>query len=90
MRERLLVEVWSDVVCPWCAIGSAHLARVLDRFAHAAEVDVVWRSFELVPGFPGLARGDYADNLARRYSTTRAGAQAMTARMSHAAESPGW
>ncbi len=88
VREPLLVEVWSDVVCPWCAIGSAHLARALAGFAHAAEVDVVWRSFELDPGGPG-PQGDYADHLARRYSTTRAGAQATTARISHAAELAG-
>jgi predicted DsbA family dithiol-disulfide isomerase len=46
------VEVWSDVVCPWCYIGKRKLETALSRFAHADEVEVVWRSFQLDPGIP--------------------------------------
>ena len=46
------VEVWSDVVCPWCYIGKRRLETALSRFAHADQVDVVWRSFQLDPSIP--------------------------------------
>ena len=46
------VEVWSDVVCPWCYIGKRKLETALSRFAHADEVEVVWRSFQLDPSIP--------------------------------------
>ena len=43
------VEIWSDVVCPWCYIGKRRFETALDRFAHRDDVEVVWRSFELDP-----------------------------------------
>ena len=46
------VEVWSDVVCPWCYIGKRKLETALSRFPHADQVDVVWRSFQLDPSIP--------------------------------------
>ena len=46
------IEVWSDVVCPFCFIGKRRLERALDRFPHAADVEVVWRSFQLDPSIP--------------------------------------
>jgi predicted DsbA family dithiol-disulfide isomerase len=46
------VEVWSDVVCPWCYIGKRRLEAALERFAHRDDVEVVWRSFQLDPSVP--------------------------------------
>ena len=46
------VEIWSDVVCPWCAIGKARFERALEKFAHRDEVEVTWRSYELDPSAP--------------------------------------
>ena len=43
------IEVWSDVVCPWCFIGKRRLEAALARFPHADQVEVVWRSFQLDP-----------------------------------------
>ena len=61
------VEVWSDVACPWCCIGRAHLQAALARFAHAAEVDVVWRSFELDPTAPPVRPESLTELLAATY-----------------------
>jgi predicted DsbA family dithiol-disulfide isomerase len=52
------VEIRSDVVCPWCAIGKRRFEAALARFAHRDEVEVVWRSFELDPAAP--ASGPHA------------------------------
>lgn len=75
--QVMLVEIWSDVICPWCAIGKARFARALDDFAHAGEVEVVFRSFELDPGAPPRRRGTMAEQLSRKYGTSVAEAQKM-------------
>lgn len=71
----MLVEIWSDVICPWCAIGKVRFSRALEDFAHAEEVDVVFRSFELDPNAPELRRGTMAEQLARKYGMSVAEAQ---------------
>ena len=48
----VLVEVWSDVACPWCYIGKRRFAAALQAFAHSDHVEVVWRSYELSPDAP--------------------------------------
>ncbi|MFF4604059.1 DsbA family oxidoreductase [Streptomyces sp. NPDC001339] len=44
------IEIYSDVLCPWCYIGQRRLAAALDGFEHRDELEIVWRSFELAPG----------------------------------------
>ncbi len=51
------VDIWSDVVCPWCYVGKARFEKALDGFAHRDEVEVVYHSFELDPSSP-RARGE--------------------------------
>ena len=61
------VEIWSDVVCPWCYIGKRRLERALGEFEHADEVEVTWRSFQLNPDtLPGTAVPTL-EYLTRRY-----------------------
>jgi predicted DsbA family dithiol-disulfide isomerase len=49
------VEIWSDVVCPWCYLGKRRFERALASFAYRDDVDVVYRSFELDPSAaPGV------------------------------------
>jgi predicted DsbA family dithiol-disulfide isomerase len=43
------VEIWSDVVCPWCYIGKRRFEAALARFPHRDEVEVEWKAFELDP-----------------------------------------
>ena len=87
------VEIWSDVVCPWCYVGKRRFEQALARFTHGDEVEVEWKSFELDPGARSAAPGDggpdYADRLAKKYSTTRAGAQQMLDSMTLAAAAEG-
>jgi predicted DsbA family dithiol-disulfide isomerase len=65
------VDIFSDVVCPWCAIGKRRFEAALGQFEHADEVEVVWRAFELDPNAPARREGDYADRLARKYGMSR-------------------
>ena len=63
--EPLRVDVWSDVVCPWCAIGKANLERAIESFD--GPVEVVWHSYELDPTAPAARAGDYPGMLAKKY-----------------------
>lgn len=85
----MLVEIWSDVVCPWCAIGKARFEQALDDFDHTDDVEVRWRSFELDPNRSGTIEGDYVAMLARKYRTSQREAQAMIDRMTAAGAEEG-
>jgi predicted DsbA family dithiol-disulfide isomerase len=61
------VEIWSDVVCPWCYLGKRRFERALESFDHRDEVDVVYRSFELDPGAPAGATTPTIQVLASKY-----------------------
>jgi predicted DsbA family dithiol-disulfide isomerase len=65
------VEIWSDVVCPWCYIGKRRFEAALEGFEHRDDVEVIWRSFELDPSAPQQQKGDPAERLAAKYGMTR-------------------
>lgn len=64
------VEIWSDVVCPWCYLGKRRFERALDSFAHADEVEVTYRSFELNPSAPKDLTTPTVEVLASKYGMT--------------------
>jgi len=64
------VEIWSDVVCPWCYLGKRRFERALEAFDHAGDVEVVYRSFELDPSAPPGATTPVVDMLAYKYGMT--------------------
>jgi predicted DsbA family dithiol-disulfide isomerase len=45
----MVIEIWSDVVCPFCYVGKRRFENALARFPHADDVEVVWKSFQLNP-----------------------------------------
>src|SRR5437763_864609 len=55
------IEIWSDVVCPWCYVGKRHLEQALRTFEHANEVEVEWKSYELDPTAPAVRPGTYVE-----------------------------
>jgi predicted DsbA family dithiol-disulfide isomerase len=89
------VEIWSDVVCPWCHIGKRRFEAALARFPHRDAVEVEWKAFELDPGARSSTAGDpvspteYAERLAGKYGTSVAGAQQMTDHMTQQAAGEG-
>ncbi len=83
------VEIWSDVVCPWCYIGKRHFEEALAGFAHRDDVDLTWRSYQLDPSAPATSEGDPADRLAEKYGMSRAQAEAAQARVTGVAAEAG-
>ena len=60
---NLLIDVYSDVVCPWCYIGKRRLERALNQLNGAAQPCITWRPFQLNPTMPkeGLDRTTYLE-----------------------------
>jgi predicted DsbA family dithiol-disulfide isomerase len=83
---RVKIEVWSDVVCPWCYIGKGRLDRALREFEHAAEVEVIWRSYQLNPDMPPGQAVPTLDYLAGRFGPQ---AKAMVSRVADLAAAEG-
>lgn len=61
------VEIWSDVVCPWCYIGKRRFEKALGQLDWKRDVEITWRSFELEPSTPLRHEGDMASRLASKY-----------------------
>jgi predicted DsbA family dithiol-disulfide isomerase len=61
MAKKLLIEVASDVICPWCYIGKRRLEKALEALKDDYDVRVEWLPFQLNPGMPegGMARAEY-------------------------------
>jgi predicted DsbA family dithiol-disulfide isomerase len=64
------IDVWSDVVCPWCSIGKKRLERAVAEFAHGDDVEVVYHSYLLDPSAPAKATGTAQEMLQRKYRLT--------------------
>ena len=61
------VEIWSDVVCPWCYLGKRRFEQALGAFEQKDEVEVTYRSFELDPTVPKGVTSPTAQMLASKY-----------------------
>ena len=83
------VEVWSDVVCPWCYIGKRRLEAALERFPHRDQVEVVWRSFQLDPSAPEGETHPTLPVLAAKYGQSVEAMRASMARVEQLAAAEG-
>ena len=52
MEDKMKVEVWSDIMCPFCYIGKRNYEKALAEFPSREEVEIVWKSFQLDPSIP--------------------------------------
>jgi predicted DsbA family dithiol-disulfide isomerase len=83
------VEIWSDVVCPWCYIGKRRFEAALAGFEHREDVSVVWHSFQLDPSAPPISEGDPIERLSAKYGMSRADAERAQAGVTATAASVG-
>ncbi len=65
------IDIWSDVVCPFCYIGKRRIEAALAEFPHRDEVEIVWHSFELDPSARSAPAGSLPDRLAAKYGMSR-------------------
>ncbi len=87
--SKMKVEIWSDVVCPWCYIGKRRFEEALSQFPQAELVEVEWKSFQLDPTTPSNSGIKTQAYLAKKYGISAAEVQAMTENVTQVAASVG-
>ena len=88
-KPGIAVDIWSDVMCPWCAVGFTQFAKAVDRLKGELEVEIRWMPFELNPDLPPLGK-DQAKHLAEVYGRTPDQVAAMRTQMEATAERAGF
>ena len=92
MAEPIRIEVWSDVACPWCYIGTRNLDAAVAEFSREhpdTEVQVEYRSFELAPDAPESYDGTIAEYLSSTRGLPADQVEAMLERPRAAAREAG-
>jgi predicted DsbA family dithiol-disulfide isomerase len=83
------VDIWSDVVCPWCYVGKARFEKALAAFDRRDDVEVVYHSFELDPSWPQGQSMPILEMLATKYQLSPDDAAAAEDRVGALAEAEG-
>ena len=89
MTDTMQVDIWSDVMCPWCAIGYTQFAQAVEQLAGDVEVEVRWMPFELNPDMPPEGKPQ-AQHLAEVYGRSPDEIEAMRAQMHETAAKAGY
>lgn len=76
--KNMKVEIWSDVMCPFCYIGKRRFEGALQQFANKDKVEVEWKSFQLQPGLKTEAGKSTVQHLAESKGWTLDYARQMT------------
>jgi predicted DsbA family dithiol-disulfide isomerase len=85
----MTVEIWSDVVCPWCYVGKRRFEHALEQFAHRDQVELTWRSFQLDPSAPPERTRSSAHHLAEKYGMSVEQAETSNRQMTELAANEG-
>ncbi|MEM1052564.1 MAG: DsbA family oxidoreductase [Pseudomonadota bacterium] len=88
MSEKLTIDIYSDVMCPWCAIGYGQLTQALEQLEGEIEAEVRWRPFELNPDMPHEGEEQEA-HLQRKYGRSAEEGAKVRGQMKSIAESAG-
>ena len=83
------IEIWSDVVCPWCYLGKRRFEQALGAFEHRDEVEVTYRSFELDPAVPKDVTTPTVQRLASKYGMSEQQAEQAQRQMEERAAGDG-
>jgi len=67
LKKKHKIEIWSDVMCPFCYIGKRRLEQALEQFEHRDEVEIEWKSFQLDPTTKSQPGKNVFQYLAERY-----------------------
>jgi predicted DsbA family dithiol-disulfide isomerase len=89
MSETFVIDIWSDVVCPFCYLGTRQLAEALKRFEHREDVVLRHRAFELDPRAKLADDRPLAEMVAAKYAIPVSQVHAMHERMARDAQSLG-
>jgi predicted DsbA family dithiol-disulfide isomerase len=83
------VEIWSDVVCPFCYVGKRKFEKALGEFAHHGDVQIEWKSFQLTPDFVPVPGENIHASLAKKKGVPEAEGRRMNDYMTQVAKEVG-
>lgn len=86
---RLTIDIWSDVMCPWCIIGYSQLQKALGQLEGEIAAEIRWLPFELNPDMPEQGEGQ-AEHIARKYGRSPQEAEVNRARLVEIGERAGY
>ncbi len=86
--RKMTIDIWSDVMCPWCLVGWGNLSQALDRLDGEIEADIRWHAFELNPDMAEQGEERTA-HIARKYGRTIEQSKGVQGQMREAAEAAG-
>ncbi|TZF86414.1 DsbA family oxidoreductase (plasmid) [Pedobacter sp. BS3] len=83
------VEIWSDVMCPFCYIGKRHFEQALETLPFKNEITVEWKSFQLNPEYKNTSGESLYEYLAKSKGISVEQAKAMTSQVAGMANAAG-
>ena len=86
--RKMTIDIYSDVMCPWCIIGYGQLKKGLAQLEGEIEAEIRWRPFELNPDMPEQGE-EQAEHIARKYRRTAEETQAVRGQMRSVAQQAG-
>lgn len=89
MKNQLKIQIWSDIMCPFCYIGKRKIEGALAQFENKDSVVIEWKSFELDPGFTATPNESIVTHLAEKYGRDTDWAQSMIDNMTENAKNSG-
>ena len=86
--RKLTIDIWSDVMCPWCLVGWGNLSQALDQLQGEIAADIRWHAFELNPEM-GAEGEERTAHIARKYGRTIEQSKEVQGQMRQAAKTAG-
>lgn len=89
MENKLKIQIWSDIMCPFCYIGKRRIEGALAQFKHSDAVEIEWKSFQLDANFIASPNDTIIEHLAEKYRKDSDWAQEMIDNMTQNAKNSG-
>jgi predicted DsbA family dithiol-disulfide isomerase len=89
MDNKLKVQIWSDIMCPFCYIGKRRIEEALQNFEHKEAVEIEWKSYQLDASFIASPEDNMVEHLAEKYRKDNDWAQNMLDNMTQNAKAAG-
>lgn len=89
MDNKLKIQIWSDIMCPYCYIGKRRIEGAIAKFGHQDAIEIEWKSFQLDSSFKASADDNIYDHLAEKYRKDRDWAVEMVDNMTQNAKNSG-
>ncbi|MFV9550486.1 DsbA family oxidoreductase [Algibacter sp. PT7-4] len=89
MKEKIKIDIVSDVVCPWCTIGYKRLEKAIAELGFKNQIDIEWQPFELNPNMPKTGQ-NVTEHISEKYGATIEQQKASQQHMADIGESLGF